>query len=103
MENSTLSKRSVGFGLALSAACVVNAVIVIVKEKSVPVMTEMKKLTGHHWTTHALIVLLLFLGGGVLLARGAGGNVGTNRLVATVVSSVVIATLMIFGFYLFAD
>jgi len=34
MENAPLSKRSIAFGLALALACVVNAVIVVVKKRA---------------------------------------------------------------------
>jgi hypothetical protein len=106
MENTTLSKRSIAFGLALAVACVANAVIVVVKEKSGAVMGSMKKLTGHHWTTHTLIVIMLFLGLGSLFAMARGGRgmeMTANRLIGTVVSAVVVAALIIIGFYLFWD
>jgi hypothetical protein len=106
MENTTLSKRGIAFGLALAVACVANAVIVVVKEKSNAVMGAMKTLTGHHWTTHALIVIVLFLGLGSLLAVARGGRgmeITASRLIGTVVSSVVVAAAVIIGFYLFLD
>jgi len=106
MENTSLSKRSVAFGIALAVACVVNALIVVVKEKSDGVMAWMKKLTGHHWTTHSVIVVILFLGLGCLLAQVRGGrgiNMTAMGLIGTVVSGVAVAGLIIIGFYLFAD
>ena len=106
MENNTISKRSIGFGLALAVACTVNAVIVVVKEKNDAVMNGMKKITGHHWTTHSLIVLLLFLGiGGVLtmVKGGRGIEMNPGRLVGIVTSAVVVAGLIIVGFYLLVD
>ncbi len=103
---TTISRRSIAFGLALAIVCVVNAFIVVVKEKSAAVMDGMKKITGHHWTTHSLIVIVLFLGLGLLfsMARsGRGLEMTANRLIGTLVSSVALATMMIVGFYLFAD
>ncbi|MDR3405635.1 MAG: hypothetical protein P4L99_24280 [Chthoniobacter sp.] len=106
MENTTLSKRSIAFGLALAVACVVNALIVVVKEKSPAVMGGMKKVLGHHWTTHSAIVIVLFLAlGGLLgLARGGRGmEMTANRLISILLSAVGVAAVIIIGFYLFID
>jgi hypothetical protein len=106
MENTGLSKRTVGFGIALAFACVINALIVVIKEKSDAVMAGMKKLSGHHWTTHSIIVVVLFLGVGWVLARARGGlgiNMTARALIGTVVSGVALAGLIIVGFYLFVD
>jgi hypothetical protein len=106
METTPLSKRSVAFGLALAVACIANALIVVVKEKSDAVMAGMKKVTGHHWTTHSLFVLVLFLGLGALFAQLKGGRgiaMSAGRLMTTLVSSVIVATLIILGFYLLID
>jgi len=106
MENSTISKCTIAFGLALAIACVVNSLIVVAKEKSEAVMAGMKKITGHHWTTHSAIVVLLFLGVGALLTLVKGGRgieMSASRLIGIVVSAVAGATLIIVGFYLFID
>jgi len=106
MENTGLSKRTVGFGLALACACVVNALLVVFKEKSEALMAGMKMLTGHHWTTHSAIIIVLFLGLGWALARARGGrgiSMPARGLVGTVVGGVAIAGLIIIGFYLIAD
>lgn len=106
MENPTLSKRTVAFGLAVGIACVVNAIIVVIKEKSGAVMSAMKSVLGHHWTTHAaLIVLLFFILGLALTALrgGRGPEISGNRLIGAMVSCVALAGLIIVGFYLFAD
>jgi hypothetical protein len=105
MENTPLSKRTVGFGLAVAIACIVNAIIVVAKEKSEAVMNAMKSILGHHWTTHAAIVIgLFFLLGGLFTApRGRDSALSAGRLIGTLVGSVVIAGAIIVGFYLFAD
>ena len=106
MENTTVSKHSVSFGLALAMTCVVNALIVVVKEKSVVVMDGMKKITGHHWITHTVIVLVLFIIFALLFSRANGGQgmkITASRLINTVVAGVVISGIIIFGFYLFVD
>jgi hypothetical protein len=106
MDNSPVSKYSNSFGLALAVTSVVNALIVIVKEKSPAVQAGMKSLTGHHWITHSIIVVLLFLALGGLLAKTNGGQgvkLSLNNLLRTLVSGVILGGLIILGFYLFAD
>lgn len=106
MENPPLSKRTVGFGLAVGIACVVNAIIVVIKEKSDAVMKAMKSVLGHHWTTHSALVIALFviLGGLFTALRGERSSAwSANRLVGTLVSCVVLSVIIIVGFYLFVD
>lgn len=106
MEATTLSKRTVSFGIALAVACVINAIIVVVKEKSDAVMNAMKRVLGHHWTTHSALIVVLFLAAGGLLGMARGGRgveMTANRLIATVVAGIGAAALIIIGFYLFID
>lgn len=102
-ESNSLSKYSVSFGVALAIASVVNAVLVIVKEKSPRVMDGMKMLTGHHWITHSLVVVLLFLGLGWGLAREGGKPMGSRELLWRVCAGVAIGAGLIAGFYLLGD
>lgn len=102
METNSLSKYTVSFGLSLALCSVVNALLVVVKEKSPAVATAMQKITGHHWITHSAFVVLLFFLCGWLFALpngGQGPRLATNRLIGTVVAG----GLIIMGFYLFAD
>ncbi len=106
METTSLSKSSVSCGLSLALTCVINAIIVVAKEKSDAVMNGMKKITGHHWITHALLVLGLFVAFALIFGamnRGKGSAISAGRLLGTVVSGIVLSALIIVGFYLFAD
>jgi len=106
MDPTSLSKASISFGLSLAITSVLNAIIVAVKEKSPTVMDGMKKITGHHWTTHVLLVLALFVGFALVfgaLNGGKGKAITAGKLIGTIVSGVVVAGLIIVGFYLFAD
>ena len=106
MESNSLSKYTVSFGLSLALCSVINALIVVVKEKSPAVNAHMKSLTGHHWVTHSAIVVLLFLLCGwlfTLLNVGQGPKVGASRLIGIVVGGVLVSGLIIMGFYLIAD
>lgn len=106
MENPPLSKASVSFGLSLAVTSVLNAVITVVKEKSPAVMNGMAKLTGHHWTTHVLIVLVLFVVFALIFGTERGGRgrtITAGRLIGTIVSGIAVASLIIVGFYLIGD
>ena len=107
MENKySISKYTVSFGLSLVISSVINALLVIVKEKSPVVQAEMKKLTGHHWVTHSVVVVVVFVVLGYLLALVRGGRGMTmtaNTLIKTIVAGILVAGVMIVAFYLTAD
>lgn len=106
MENNSLSKHTVSFGLALALCSVINALLVVIKEKSPAVASSMQKITGHHWVTHgAFIVLLFVLCGGCfsLINGGRGPQLAAGRVIGIVAAGVVIGGLIIMGFYLVAD
>lgn len=106
MENNTVSKYTISFGLALAISSVVNALLVIAKEKSTTVQAEMQRLTGSHWITHVAIVLIVFVSFGFLFANIKGGQgitMPVNRLIETIIAGVFAAGLIIVGFYLIAD
>lgn len=106
MENKIISKYTVSFGLSLALCSVLNAVLVVVKEKSPVVQAEMKKLTGHHWVTHSVIVIGLFILLGWLLAQaksGQGITLPASRLLNFIIAGIMTAGLIIVGFYLVAD
>jgi hypothetical protein len=102
MENFPVSKYTVSFGLSLAFCSVVNALLVVAKEKSPAVAAHLQKITGHHWVTHAaFIVLLFFLGGGLLGLANLKFSAG--RLLGVVTAGVLAGGLIIMGFYLIAD
>lgn len=106
MQNDALSKQTVSFGLALAISSVVNALLVLGKEKSRAVQAVMQKLTGHHWVTHVTVVLLLFFAIGFLPLsfKGSPGNrISVNRLIKIIVGGISAAGVIITGFYLIAD
>src|SRR5208283_6231491 len=106
MENPSVSKYTISFGLSLALASVANGLLVVAKETIPTVMTGMQKLTGHHWVTHSVIILGLFAIFGWLFAQANGGQgikLTANRLIATLVAGVVTGGLIIVGFYLIGD
>jgi len=106
MENPSLSKYSTAFGLALAVTSVVNAMLVVAKEKSPAVLAGMKSLTGHHWVTHVSLVVLLFVAAGFGLTLPNGGQglrLAPKNVIAALVAGVAAGGLIILGFYLVAD
>jgi hypothetical protein len=105
MENKFFSKYTISFGLSLVICSVINALLVIAKEKSPALQAALKKLTGHHWISHSVIVILLFIALGWLLAQAKGGEgfpVTLNTLTKILVAGIVLSGLLITAFYLIA-
>ena len=106
MENTTVSKHTISFGLSLALCAVLNALLVIAKERSKAVTDWMQHLTGHHWITHVAIVLVFFVAFGWGFARlngGQGPKMSVPRLTNLVVSGVIAGVIIILGFYVIAD
>ena len=103
MENSNFTKYTISFGLSLALASVLDALLVIAKERIPAVMTGLQKMTGHHWISHAIIVLGFFALFGWALAQGNGGRrtaMTASRLITIMLAGVALASLLIMGFYL---
>lgn len=106
MENNRLSKHTVSFGLALALCSVINALLVVVKEKNPAVAAVMQKILGHHWITHSAFIVLLFVLGGWFFSMfngGRGPQLAAGRLLGIVTAGVIAGGLIIMGFYLVAD
>ena len=87
MENSTSSKYTNSFGVALAVTSVVNALLVAVKEKSPAVQAAMKSLTGHHWITHGLVDVAVFVVTGAVLMRLGVRFDGRRMLIAVIAAA----------------
>ncbi len=105
MQDSALSKYTVAFGWALAVCAVLNAALVVAKEKSKAVTDWMQRMTGHHWITHVAIVLIAFFALGFAFAQANRSETkdSADRLAKIVLSGVVAGVLIIVGFYLIAD
>ena len=106
MVNTSVSKYTISFGLSGALASMINALLVVAKEKIPAVLAGLQKLTGHHWVSHSAIVLVLFALFGWLFARannGRGIQISANRLIGTLMAGVVAGGLIIIGFYLIGD
>lgn len=105
MENSTISRSTVSFGLSLAACAVLNALLVIAKERSKTVSGWMQNMSGHHWVTHVGIVLIVFVMLGWLLGRTAPSqrpSLSASRLANIIVAAAASSVAIIVGYYLIA-
>lgn len=92
-----MSASAAGFTLAAIVATIFNTVLTIIKEEYHPLNVYMKSLTGHHWITHGIAVVAVFLVLGFLFSRM--GIV--QRMRATTLTNMLIATVVIFGLGIF--
>ncbi len=106
MDDSAASRNTATFGLALGVCAVLNAVLVVAKERSKGFQAWLQRLTGNNWVSHAAIVLVAFLVIGWGLGRTHGGKwpaVTFRGLTRFVVAGVLAGLLIIVGFYGIAD
>jgi phosphatidylglycerophosphate synthase len=102
VNTTKVSKHTAPFGLAVAICSVLNALLVIAKEKSKAVSDEMQRITGHHWTTHVLIVVILFALLGFLLGK-TGAKLDARKVTNFILAGVILGVATILGFYLVAD
>ena len=103
MENTSLSRYTVSFGLSLALCSVANAVLVVVKEKSPAVMAFLQKILGHHWASQSVLIIALFLLLGWGLARlnsRHGPQLAAGKTLSLATAGVVLGGIIIMGFYL---
>lgn len=107
LQPQPLPPSVIGFGLALSLSSVASALLVIAKESSPNgVMPFMKRLTGHHWSTHSAFALVLFLVFGLIFTRAnAAGKlqVSPRGFFRVFLTGIFFSAALIAGFYLFGD
>ena len=103
MEQRNLSKYAESFGLSFVITSVASALLVVAKEMNEPLKTWMKVATGHHWTTHGVLVLALFLVLGLVLAAGRNpgwSRPGANGLAVAIFASTAASAAIIAGLFL---
>lgn len=100
MENKPLEKYTVSFGLSFAVTSLLSALLVIAKQMNAPLKAWMKALTGHHWTTHALLVLGTFVLLGLVLTSIREGKLDGRAMTAMVLLSTVLSGLIVAGFFL---
>ncbi len=100
MPNTTVDKYTVGFGVSLAITSLLNALILVIKETSPPVMAWMRSALGHHWITHGVIVILVFVVLGFILS---GLNLETRwdarKVWRAILAAVLISALVTAAFF----
>lgn len=73
------------------------------KEAFEPLKLFMKLLSGHHWTTHSVLVVLVFLTRGWALSRAKGipAQQLDEHLARAIALAVVLGGIGLFGGFLF--
>jgi hypothetical protein len=90
------------FVLAAAITILFNTLLACAKDSYAPLNAYMKRLTGHHWTTHGLADLALFVGLGLIfLATGIGEKAPPNRLSGILAATVMVATSGLVLWYVF--
>jgi hypothetical protein len=88
---TTLSRTAAGFSMAAAVTLAFNALLTIVKDASEPLHDFMQKLTGHHWTTHGVVILVVFFVLGWLFSKSeAVGKLSDTALISAVVAGALI-------------
>jgi len=96
-----MDKYLLGFGLSLVVTNLLNAVILVVKEVSSPVMNVMKAALGHHWTTHGVFLLFVFVILGVVFSiNEVGEKWDSLKMMYYIIGSVIISVVIITVFFL---
>jgi hypothetical protein len=100
-ENAPLEKYSAGFGLSLVVTSLLNAIILVIKEKNDSVMSAMKAALGHHWTTHgAIVIIMFFVLGFIFSSMQIETKIDSRKMLRYIIWAVVISVVIIAGFFL---
>lgn len=97
----TLSKHTIGYGIAAVVAILGSTILTWVKEENPAVMLFMKQLMYHHWITHGVAVLAVFLVLGYVLSHAVRPAEGRWLTWALVLSSAA-GALGLIAFFFFA-
>ncbi|MCX5845509.1 MAG: hypothetical protein NTW12_04005 [Deltaproteobacteria bacterium] len=101
MENTPLEKYTAGFGLSLVVTSLLNAIILIIKEKNDSVMSAMKAALGHHWTTHgAIVIIVFFVLGFIFSGMQIETKIDSRKMLKYIIWAVIISGVIIAGFFL---
>ncbi len=101
MTNSKLDKPTIGFGLSVAVVSILNTLLVIFKELTPTFKKAMADATGHHWTTHGVIVIGLFIVlGFVFSSMAKPESWGADKLGKAILWSVIIGGGALAAFYM---
>jgi hypothetical protein len=102
MSAMQLNKCTRSYSLSFAVVSVASALLVVVKELNEGVMGLMKKVTVHHWVTHAVFDVALFFLLAMALGRmhdGQGPQISDENTLKAVVGATAIGLVIILAFY----
>lgn len=103
MAEQSMEKYTSRFGLSLIIMLLFNSFLVIIKESFGSLMKGMAALTGHHWTTHGIVVVVMFVVLGLIFSNAQPQGkpwLDAKGVMKGVIIAVIIGYLLIVGFYL---
>ncbi|MCX5852400.1 MAG: hypothetical protein NT072_10170 [Deltaproteobacteria bacterium] len=101
MTNASLNRLTVGFGLSVALMSLLNTLLVIVKDTNPPIKDAMKAASGHHWTTHGIIVIVLFIALGYGFSMVVKEEDWTPLRIGKYIAwSIILSGMALVGFYL---
>jgi hypothetical protein len=103
MAEQARERCTSGFGLSLIIMLLFNALLVVIKESSKPLMKGMAAVSGHHWTTHGIVLIVLFVVLGIIFSKIQPQEkpwLDAKGIMKGVIAATVIGYVVIVGFYL---
>jgi hypothetical protein len=99
---AVLAPATSGFVLSAAIIVVLNTALAWAKDASPALNEFMKRIGGHHWTTHGVVDLLFFIALGFTFTKTrAAEKIPPNRLTTVLIAAVAIAGLGLALWYLF--
>ena len=97
-----LAPATSGFVLSAAITVVFNTALAWAKDAYPALNDFMRRIGGHHWTTHGVVDLLVFIGLGFLFTKTrAAEMIAPNRLTTVLIGAVAIAALGLALWYVF--
>jgi hypothetical protein len=101
-ESPVLAPATSGFVLSAAITVVFNTALAWAKDAYPPLNDFMRRIGGHHWTTHGVVDLLVFVVLGFVFTKTrAAEKIAPNRLTTVLIGAVAIAGLGLALWYVF--
>ncbi len=98
--DGNIGSTSAAFAIASSITIFFSTALAWAKDAYKPLNSLMNEVTWHNWITHGLADLILFFGLGLIFSRSKWiERVGSRRLLAFLVTAVLVATAGLFAWY----
>ena len=102
MDKSQLNSCTTAYSLSFAVVSLLIGLLVVSKELNEGLLGLMKKLTVHHWVTHALFDLAVFFLLGLALSRlrkGQGPEISDENTLKLVIGGAVVGVGIVLVYY----